>query len=148
MSDALTMASSVRAAAAETPAARGLPTLQAGQGGLSTGLKTGRAALEAMLEAIERAGLTLGQDVVVAIDVAVCALRDAEKGSYHPAREGRHPDTAELIEMAVGWAVGFPIASIEGALDEEDRSGWNAGVTVNSCGSAGSFMPPGVVGVR
>jgi len=121
MAGAIEMASRVRAAATDVLAARALPTLLADEGGLSPGLETGRAALELMIEAIERAGLTPGQDVVVAMDVAAHALWDKEKGKYHLAREGRYADTAEMV---VGWAEDFPIASIEDALDEEDWPGW------------------------
>lgn len=112
-------------AAADALAARGLPTLLADEGGLAPGLETGRAALELMIEAIDRAGLTPGLDVVLAIDVAAHALWDAEKGGYHLAREGRYADGAEMVDMLAGWAGDFPVASIEDALDEEDWPSWS-----------------------
>lgn len=124
MADAIEVASRVRSAAADALVARGLPTLLADEGGLSPGLETGRAALELMVETIERAGFTPGQEVVVAIDVAAHALWNAEKASYHLAREGRYADSAAMIEMMVSWAEDFPVASIEDALDEEDWQGW------------------------
>jgi enolase len=124
LDEAIEMVSRVRSSAADALTARGLPTLLADEGGLSPGLETGRAALELMVEAIERAGLTPGQDVVIAIDVAAHSLWDAEKESYHLVREGRYADRAEMVEMAVGWAEDFPVASIEDALDEEDWRGW------------------------
>lgn len=124
MAGAIEMASRVRSAAADAVAARSLPTLLADEGGLAPGLETGRAALELMIEAIERAGLTPGRDVVLAIDVAANGLWDAGKGSYHLAREGRYADTAEMVDMAAGWAADFPVSSIEDALDEEDWRGW------------------------
>ncbi|MGH3262458.1 MAG: phosphopyruvate hydratase, partial [Trebonia sp.] len=65
-----------------------------------------------------------GQDIVVAIDIAAHALWDAEKRSYHLAREGRYADTAEMVEMVTGWAEDFTVASVEDALDEEDWHGW------------------------
>jgi enolase len=124
MADAIEMASRVRSAAADALAARGLPTLLADEGGLAPGLETGRAALELMIEAIERAGLVPGHDVVLAIDVAAHGLWDAGHGSYHLAREGRYADAAEMVEMLADWAGDFPVASIEDALDEEDWRGW------------------------
>lgn len=124
MADAIEVASRVRSAAADAVAARGLPTLLADEGGLAPGLETGRAALELMVEVIERAGLTPGHDVVLAIDVAASGLWEAGTGSYHLAREGRHADAAEMVEMLAGWAADFPVASIEDALDEEDWGGW------------------------
>ncbi|MFF3332760.1 phosphopyruvate hydratase [Streptomyces sp. NPDC002888] len=124
MAEAIEVASRVRSAATDALAARGLPTLLADEGGLSPGFETGQAALELMVEAIERAGLAPGQDVVLAIDVAAHSLWDAEKGAYRLAREGRQADRAQMIEMVVGWAEDFPLASIEDALDEEDWRGW------------------------
>jgi enolase len=124
MADAIEVASRVRSAAADALAARGLPTLLADEGGLAPGLETGRDALELMIESIERAGLTPGQDVVLAIDVAAHGLWDAEKGGYHLAREDRYADGAEMVEMVAGWAGDFPVASIEDALDDEDWRGW------------------------
>ncbi|MFD4602985.1 phosphopyruvate hydratase [Streptomyces sp. NPDC058464] len=124
MEEAIDLVSRVRAAATDAVAARGMPTLLADEGGLSPGLKTGRAALELMVEAIERAGLTPGEDIVVAVDVAAHTLWDAARGSYHLAREGRYVDTAEMVETIVGWAEDFPVASVEDPLDEEDWRGW------------------------
>ncbi|GAA2142885.1 phosphopyruvate hydratase [Actinomadura napierensis] len=124
LDEAIEMAIRVRSAAADALAARGLPTLLADEGGLSPGLETGRVALELMVEAIERAGLTPGRDVVVAIDVAAHSLWDAAEGRYHLAREGRYADRAEMIEMIAGWTEDFPVASVEDALDEEDWQGW------------------------
>jgi enolase 1/2/3 len=124
MDEAIEMVCRVRSAAADAVAARGLSTLLADEGGLSPGLPTCRAALELMIEAVERAGLTPGHDIVLALDVAAHSLWDAATGRYLLAREGRDVDTAEMTEMVVGWADDFPVASIEDALDEDDWSGW------------------------
>jgi enolase len=113
----------VRTAAAEVARDRGLPTLLADEGGLSPGLETARAALQMMVESIERAGLRAGEDVVIAIDVAATSLK-APGGRYRLAREGREASAAEMIAMMESWVREFPVVSIEDGLDEEDWPGW------------------------
>lgn len=122
--EAIEMVSRVRASATDAMTARGLTTLLADEGGLSPGLETGRAALELMVESIERAGLTPGEDIVIAIDVAAHSLWDPERGDYHLAREGRRVSGEEMIQIVSDWVTDFPVASIEDALDEEDWEGW------------------------
>lgn len=122
--EAIQLVSRVRAAATSVCAERDLPTLLADEGGLSPGCRTGRDALELLCASIERAGLTPGADIAIAIDVAATSLYDAATGRYHLRREGRQASTAEMIETVASWVDDFPIVSVEDALDEEDWSGW------------------------
>jgi enolase len=124
--EAIHLTARVRSAAAAVCGELGLPTLLADEGGLSPGCRTGRDALELISTSIERAGLTPGVDVAIAIDVAATALFDAATGDYHLRREGRRASTAEMIEMVDSWVDDFPVVSIEDALDEEDWVGWRA----------------------
>jgi enolase len=126
MLDAIRLTAEVRDAATEVCAERGLPTLLADEGGLSPGCRTGRDALELLIDSIERAGLQPGRDVAIAIDVAATALYDSMTGAYHLQREGRRASTAEMVDMISDWVDDFPIVSIEDALDEEDWTGWRA----------------------
>ena len=113
----------VRAAATEVSRERGLPTLLADEGGLSPGCETGRAALELMVESIERAGLMPGEDISIAIDVAATALKGTD-GHYRLAREGRDLSSEAMIGMIEGWVGDFPVVSVEDGLDEEDWAAW------------------------
>ncbi|KPI10567.1 Enolase [Actinobacteria bacterium OK074] len=122
--EAIRLVARVRASAAEVCAERGLPTLLADEGGLSPGCRTGRDALELFCAAVERAGLTPGMDIAIAIDVAATALFDPATGEYHLRREGRRVGTAEMIETVASWVDDFPVLSVEDALDEEDWAGW------------------------
>lgn len=124
MLEAVHLAAKVRNAAASQAAERGLPTLLADEGGLSPGFETGREALEFLVAAIERAGLTPGRDVAIAIDVAASELTDPGGGGYHLRREGRRRTTAEMIAMIASWVSDFPVVSVEDPLDEEDWPGW------------------------
>ena len=113
----------VRSAATGVLARRGLPTLLADEGGLSPGCRTGRQALEIMVESIETAGLEPGRDVLIAIDVAAHSFV-TPTGQYALAREGVTRSTAEMIDAIGAWVRDFPIVSVEDGLDEEDWAGW------------------------
>jgi enolase len=114
----------VRAAATDVLRDRGLPTLLADEGGLAPGCDTARAALQLMVESIERAGLVPGDDMAIAIDVAATTLH-GPAGRYRLAREGREVTSREIVAMIESFARDFPVVSVEDALDEEDWSGWN-----------------------
>lgn len=126
MLEAIHLAVRVRNAAAGLAAERGVPTLLADEGGLSPGFTVGRDALEFLVAAIERAGLTPGRDVAIAIDVAASELADPDRGGYQLRREGRHRTTSEMIDMVAAWVADFPVVSIEDPLGEEDWPGWRA----------------------
>jgi enolase len=121
--EAIHLMARVRSAATDVLRDRGLPTLLADEGGLSPGCTTGRAALQLMVESIERSGLRPGEDVAIAIDVAASGLR-RKHGSYALAREGRELDTDAMLEMLEAWVREAPVVSIEDGLDEEDWNGW------------------------
>ena len=113
----------VRNAATDVLRERGLPTLLADEGGLAPGCETARAALQLMMESIERAGLVPGDDMAIAIDVAATTLRRPDS-RYRLAREGRELARDAIIEMIEGLVHDFPVVSVEDALDEEDWHGW------------------------
>jgi len=124
MLEAIETVARVRDAATVLCHERELPTLLADEGGLSPGCRTGRDALELMVDSIAHAGLEPGLEVGIAIDVAATSLFDSRRGDYHLAREGRRADTQEMIEMISSWVEDFPIVSVEDPLDEEDWAGW------------------------
>jgi enolase len=121
--EAIHLMARVRSAAADVLRDHGLPTLLADEGGLAPGCETGRAALQLMIESIERAGLRPGEDVAIAVDLAATAL-EAPDGRYGLAREGRELDSDAMIDVVASWARDFPVVSIEDALGEEDWPGW------------------------
>jgi enolase len=121
--EAIEVIARVRSAATELSRERGLPTLLADEGGLSPGCESGRAALRLLVESIERAGLAVGSDIAIAVDVAATTLK-LPRGNYRLAREGRELGSEAMIEMIEAWTREFPIVSVEDALDEEDWAGW------------------------
>jgi enolase len=120
---ALDWACRVRGAAAALCQDLGLTTLLADEGGLSPGFADGTAALELMVLAIERAGLRVGEEAAIALDIAASSLGDAD-GGYVLRRAGRVLDSQAMIELLADWAGRFPIVSIEDGLGEEDWGAW------------------------
>jgi enolase len=103
---------------------RGLATGLGDEGGFAPNLGSNREALDLIAEAVEKAGLTLGDDIGFALDVAATEFHDADAGTY--AFEGRTKTADELIAYYGELVDAYPILSIEDPLGEEDWAGWQA----------------------
>lgn len=101
---------------------RGLATSIGDEGGFAPNLDSNRAALDLILEAIEKAGFKTGSEIALAMDVA--ATEFFESGSY--AFEGSKLSSTDLINYYKGLVENYPIVSIEDPLSEDDWDGWNA----------------------
>lgn len=102
--------------------ARGMSTNVGDEGGVAPSLPTNEAAVELLVEAIEKAGYRPGEDCAVALDVA--ASEFYEDGKYVLAREGVTLTSAELVGYYENWVSKYPIVSIEDGLVEDDWEGW------------------------
>jgi enolase len=101
---------------------RGLATGVGDEGGFAPDLESNEAAIEAILDAAERAGHR--ERVAIALDPASTELfRD---GRYHFERQGGTQDAGGMIELYEGLAARYPIVSIEDGLAEDDWAGWEA----------------------
>lgn len=104
---------------------KGYGTTVGDEGGYAPAVKNGNAeALELIKEAVEKAGYTLGEDVVLALDVASTELM--ENGSYVLNTEGKTLSSEEMVAFYEDLATHFPIHSIEDGLGEDDWDGWKA----------------------
>jgi enolase len=104
--------------------ARGQSTGVGDEGGFAPNLKSNREALEVVLEAIVKTGMTPGQDVFVALDVASSELW-AGGGTYVFRKSGEVDRTSEqMIRLFEDWLRQYPIISIEDGLAEGDWDGW------------------------
>lgn len=99
-----------------------LSTAVGDEGGFAPDLPSNEAALQIIMQAIEKAGYRPGEDVYLALDVAASELyRD---GQYHLASENKQFD-CEAFSQYLGRLVGdYPILSIEDGMDENDWRGW------------------------
>jgi enolase len=101
---------------------RGYNTNVGDEGGFAPDLGSNEEAIEVLLEAIEKAGYTPGDQIGIALDPAASEFfRD---GAYHLASEGRRLEAGEMIDYWRDWVDRYPIVSLEDALDENDWAGW------------------------
>lgn len=91
------------------------------EGGWWPAFESNAEALEALVAAIEGAGLVPGEQVGISLDVA--ATQFGSDGSYRLSREGRTYDRDGWGEVLLGWLERFPIVSIEDPFAEDDPAG-------------------------
>ncbi|MQA06064.1 MAG: phosphopyruvate hydratase [Streptosporangiales bacterium] len=102
--------------------ARGLATGLGDEGGFAPNLDNNRAALDLIGEAVGKAGLELGSDVVFALDAA--ATEFYRDGAYQ--FEGQARTAEQMTAYYQGLIDAYPILSLEDPLSEEDWAGWQA----------------------
>jgi enolase len=102
---------------------RGLATAVGDEGGFAPDLPSNEAALETILEAVERAGYRAGRDVYLGLDAA--ASEFYQDGIYDLASEGRRFTSAQFVDYLAGLVDRFPIITIEDGMAEGDWDGWS-----------------------
>ncbi|HEY7521874.1 MAG TPA: phosphopyruvate hydratase [Methylomirabilota bacterium] len=93
------------------------------EGGFAPALGSNTAALDFLMQAIERAGYRPGDDVALALDVAASEFAE-DNGRYRLRREGVVLDADELIARYEQLVDRYPIVSIEDGVGEDDWAGW------------------------
>ncbi len=101
---------------------KGLATGLGDEGGFAPSLESNRAALDLIAEAVKAAGLKLGKDVVLALDVAASEFCSRNKYTF----EGKKRSSDDMIAYYADLVASYPIVSLEDPLDEEDWKGWKA----------------------
>ena len=101
---------------------RGLSTGLGDEGGFAPNLESNRAALDVIVEAIEKAGYVPGKDIALALDVA--ATEFYKDGAYQ--FEGAAKTSAEMTAYYGELVAAYPLVSIEDPMSEEDWDGWKA----------------------
>ncbi len=99
---------------------RGLATSIGDEGGFAPNLESNRAALDLIVEAIEKAGYKLGSQIALAMDVAATEFYSDGKYDF----EGKKLSAAEMIAYYKGLVDSYPLVSIEDPLSEDDWAGW------------------------
>jgi enolase len=103
---------------------RGLSTTVGDEGGFAPNLKTNEEPLALLVEAIQRAGYTPGEQVCLAMDPASSEFFDAQRGVYALAGEGRDLTPEQMADYYVELVDKYPIISLEDGMAEEDWTGW------------------------
>jgi enolase len=99
---------------------KGLSTGLGDEGGFAPSLESNRTALDVITEAVEKAGLKVGQDIVFALDVA--ATEFYKDGAYQFEGAARSAD--DMVAYYRELVANYPIVSIEDPMSEEDWDGW------------------------
>lgn len=100
----------------------GLATAVGDEGGFAPNLSSATAALDIILQAIEKAGYKPGTDIMLALDCA--ATEFFRDGAYHMEGEGRTLSPPEMAAFLADLTAGYPIVSIEDGMGEDDWAGW------------------------
>ncbi len=102
---------------------KGYNTAVGDEGGFAPSLKSNEEAFDVILEAIDKAGYTPEEDILLAIDVASSEM--FEDGKYKMFKSTGETKTAdEMISWYADLCEKYPIISIEDGLDENDWDGW------------------------
>jgi enolase len=103
---------------------RGLSTAVGDEGGFAPNLANNTEPVELLIQAIEAAGFTPGDDIAIALDPATSEV--FSDGRYVLAGEDRSLSSEEMADYWADLCQRFPIVSIEDGMDEEDWDGWAA----------------------
>jgi enolase len=103
---------------------QGLSTAVGDEGGFAPDLPSNENAVEVLVEAIEAAGRTPGEDIAIALDPASSELW--KDGVYNLSGEGRQLSASEMVDYWVDLCSRYPIVSIEDGMAEDDWDGWAA----------------------
>jgi enolase 1/2/3 len=101
---------------------KGMPTTVGDEGGFAPNLPSNEAALQLILEAIDKAGYTAGTDVAIALDPA--ASEYYKDGVYELEGEGVKLTRSQMVDYFATWVDKYPIISIEDGMAEDDWDGW------------------------
>jgi enolase len=101
---------------------KGMSTAVGDEGGFAPSVASHEAAIQMILEAIEKAGYKPGEQVAIGLD---CAASEFYKdGKYHLEGEGLQLTAAEWTDILASWVGKYPIVSIEDGMHEGDWDGW------------------------
>ena len=101
---------------------QGLSTAVGDEGGFAPNLPSNAAALDAIVQAVELAGFSMGSDIHLALDCA--ASEFYVDGAYDLKGEGKRYSSDEFADYLQALSSNYPILSIEDGMDESDWAGW------------------------
>ncbi len=107
--------------------AKGMPTSVGDEGGFAPNVASHEAAIQLILEAIDKAGYHAGDQIALGLDCAASEFyKDGPNGSkvYHLEGEGLQLSAPEWTDILATWVDKYPIISIEDGMHEGDWDGW------------------------
>jgi enolase len=104
---------------------KGYSTSVGDEGGFAPSLKSNAEAIELILDAIEKAGYTPGEQIAIALDPAASEFYDKETGKYVFKKSDKSElSSKEMAAFWKSWVDQYPIVSLEDGLAEDDWDGW------------------------
>jgi len=103
---------------------RGYSTAVGDEGGFAPDLRSNEEAIELVVEAVEAAGFSAGEDVFVALDPATAEMYEDGQYVFWKSEPETPRSSEEMVAYWDDWADRYPILSIEDAMDEDDWEGW------------------------
>ena len=100
----------------------GLSTAVGDEGGFAPDFRSNVEALDTILEAVGKAGYTVGEDILLGLDVASSEFY--ENGKYNLVGENKRLSTEQFVDFLADWTAQYPIITIEDGLSEHDWAGW------------------------
>jgi enolase len=104
-------------------ASRGYSTAVGDEGGFAPNLKSNEEAIETILEAVEKAGYKIGEDILIALDPASSEFYSDGKYVFKKS-DKRELTSREMADFWIDWTKKYPIVSIEDGMAENDWDGW------------------------
>ena len=104
--------------------AKGYSTAVGDEGGFAPNLRSNEEAIEVILEAVEKAGLSAGSDIMIALDPACSEMIQDDKYVFWKSDPDNPKSSEEMVAFWTGWVNQYPIISIEDAMGENDWAGW------------------------
>lgn len=103
---------------------KGLNTTVGDEGGFAPNLSSNEEAVEIILDAIDKAGFTAGDDILLGLDVASSEFY--QDGQYYLESENRKMSADEFLDYLLPWFDKYPIITMEDGMAEDDWDGWKS----------------------
>ena len=105
---------------------KGYNTAVGDEGGFAPNLKSNEEAIEVILEAINKTGYKVGDDIAIALDPAASEFFIKEKNAYHLFKSAPSKEISieKMVDYWTSWANQYPIVSLEDGMAEDDWDGW------------------------
>jgi enolase len=103
---------------------KGYNTAVGDEGGFAPDLRSNDEAIDVIIEAIEQAGFTAGDDIFIALDPATAEMYEDGHYVFYKSDPETRRSAEDMVAFWSGWVERYPILSIEDAMDEDDWEGW------------------------
>ena len=103
---------------------KGYSTGVGDEGGFAPNLNSNEEAIQLILEAINSAGYSAGEEIFICLDPASSEFYDADNQIYNLESEGKRLSSEQMVDYYVDLVRKYPIVSIEDGMAEDDWDGW------------------------